>query len=186
MGRARWAAIGAALLLACGGGEREDGGRRAGGDPADAGASAEGGEASPEEAPGRATRRAARAKRGASAASRVRRVEGKLERATSERVVIRPAGEDPVTLRVGPGTSVTLDGRATPAESLEQGSDVRASYQNGDGRPRALSIEARSADGAGGGGARPPGGASPAHRGQGPGDAVWQRNTGERGSPGGG
>jgi hypothetical protein len=184
MGRARWAAIGAALLLACGRGERDEGGRPAGGDAAAAGvrgASAEGAGALGEEAPGRATRRAARAKRGASAASRVRRVEGKLERATSERVVIRPAGEDPVTLRVGPGTSVTLDGRATPPESLEQGSDVRASYQNGAGRPRALSIEARSGDGA-----RPRGDASPPQPADRPPDAVWQRNTGERGSPGGG
>jgi hypothetical protein len=149
MRKAWWASTIAGVIVASACHRGEDKGRgeeRVAGDGAAAEALPE--RASDERAPGQASRRAARGKRAASAAASVRRVEGKLERATSERVVIRRGGREPLTLRVGPGTSVTVDGRAARAEALPQGTDVRAAYQVDDGRATALSIDARTRGGA--------------------------------------
>jgi len=76
----------------------------------------------------------------------VKRVEGKIARASERQVVIRPSGSPEMTLRVAPGTTVTVDGRPARVEALQQGAEVRAAYETGDGmRPTAITIEARSA-----------------------------------------
>jgi hypothetical protein len=74
----------------------------------------------------------------------VKRVRGRLARADDRAVVIGDRGAPPLTLRIAPGTSVTLDGKAIRAEALPPGVDVRAAYRTGDGgRPTALTVEAR-------------------------------------------
>jgi hypothetical protein len=147
MGEAvRWArAIAASVVVAAACGERGEEAPPREVTPQAPAPSAEAPAATPpaeaDPAPRQATRRAARGKRAATA---VRRVEGTVERATSERVVIRRAGRDPLTLAIGDGTTVTLDGRGSRAEALPPGAEVRASYQNGEGRPRAISIHVRT------------------------------------------
>jgi hypothetical protein len=75
----------------------------------------------------------------------VKVVEGTVTRAGARQVVIRPRGSAAVTLRVAPGTRVTLDGRPARADALRDGVEVRASYPaGGDTRPTALSSEARA------------------------------------------
>ncbi|HET8539703.1 MAG TPA: hypothetical protein VFL83_07510 [Anaeromyxobacter sp.] len=76
----------------------------------------------------------------------VKRADGTLVRADGRTVVLAKPGAPPLTLRIAPGTRVTLDGRPARAEALPPGADVRASYQTGDaGRPTAVAIEARRA-----------------------------------------
>ena len=61
-------------------------------------------------------------------------------------LVIDPAGAPPLTLRIAPGTVVTLDGRPARPEALPPGAEVRAAYRTGEGgRPTAIAVEARSA-----------------------------------------
>jgi hypothetical protein len=93
-----------------------------------------------------ARRRGDRHARAAARQSRlVKVVEGTVARAGARQVVIRPRGAAAVTLRVVPGTRVTLDGKPARAAALREGAEVRASYQaGGDTRPTALSIEARA------------------------------------------
>jgi hypothetical protein len=77
---------------------------------------------------------------------KVKRVDGKLARCDRRAVVIRAPGVPALTLRVAPGTAVTLDGRPARSEALPPGADVRAAYRTGEGgRPTAISIEARVA-----------------------------------------
>jgi hypothetical protein len=59
-------------------------------------------------------------------------------------VAIRPAGAPPLTLRVGPRTTITVDGRPARLEALREGAEVRASYRTGGGRPTAIAIEAQA------------------------------------------
>lgn len=77
----------------------------------------------------------------------MKRVRGKVDRADDRALVIGTRdARPPLTLRITPGTLVTLDGRPSRAESLPAGADVRAAYRTGDGgRPTALSVEARRA-----------------------------------------
>jgi hypothetical protein len=76
----------------------------------------------------------------------VKRVDGRLARSDERTVVVGAPNEPPLTLRVAPGTAVTLDGLPARAEALPAGADVRAAYRTGDeGRPTAISIEARRA-----------------------------------------
>ncbi len=74
----------------------------------------------------------------------VKRARGKLARSDDRAIVVTRADGPPLTLRVAPGTSVTLDGRPARAEALPAGADVRAAYRTGDGeRPTAITIEAQ-------------------------------------------
>lgn len=74
----------------------------------------------------------------------VKRVAGTVSRAGGRSVAIRPAGGPPLTLRVAPGTSITVDGQPARLEALREGAEVRASYRAGGGRPTAVSIDART------------------------------------------
>jgi hypothetical protein len=121
-----------------------------------------------------ATPRAGRQRRVAEKAHTVRHVAGRLEEASGQQVIIRAPGEPRLTLRVSSLTAVTVDGRPSRLESLQRGTDVRASYQTGGGaRPTALAIEVRS-----GGADPPPPGPTP--------DARRAPSTGDPGSRGGG
>jgi hypothetical protein len=94
-----------------------------------------------ERASGRRGDRHARA--AARRSPKVKRVEGTLSRADPKRVVIRAPGAAPLTLRLSPSTTVTLDGRPAGVETLPEGAEVRASYRvGGGGRPTALTVEA--------------------------------------------
>jgi hypothetical protein len=74
----------------------------------------------------------------------VKRVEGRLARSDARTVVIGSADAPPLSLRIAPGTAVTLDGRPVRPEALPPGADVRAAYRTGEGgRPAAISIDAR-------------------------------------------
>jgi hypothetical protein len=73
---------------------------------------------------------------------------GRIERADARTVVVAEPDAPPLTLRIAPGTAVTLDGRPARAEALPQGADVRAAYRTGEGgRPTAVAIEASDAAG---------------------------------------
>ena len=115
----------------------------------------------------------------------VKRVEGILADRDDRTVVVGRPGAPALTLRISPGTSVTLDGRPARADALPPGAEVRAAYRTGDGgRPTALSVEARR-----------PAGAAPAARGAGDADrpaadeaagaVPWEASP-EPAEPGGG
>jgi hypothetical protein len=72
-------------------------------------------------------------------------IAGTVARAGGDAVVIRPTNQPEVTLRVNPSTSVTFDGQPASAAKLEEGAEVRASYEVRDGGPTAVRIEAHSA-----------------------------------------
>lgn len=134
----------ALLAIACGG---------AGGDgPARDAAAPAAEPATPGTAPLQSAERGAgrRGDRHARAAARrprtVKTVEGAVSQASDRLVVVRSPGRPPLALRVGPGTTVTVEGRPARAGALREGAPVRAAYRTGaDGRPTALSIEARAA-----------------------------------------
>jgi hypothetical protein len=74
----------------------------------------------------------------------VKRARGTLARSDGRAIVVSRAGAPPLTLRVAPGTSVTLDGRPARAEALPPGAEVRAAYRTADGvRPTAIAVEAQ-------------------------------------------
>jgi hypothetical protein len=74
----------------------------------------------------------------------VKRTTGKLARADERVVVIGGPDAPPLTLRIAPGTTVTLDGQPARPEALPPGAEVRAAYRTGDGgRPTAISVEVR-------------------------------------------
>jgi hypothetical protein len=64
----------------------------------------------------------------AGAAGAVQQVQGKVARASDTEVEIRQADQPAITLRVGPSTAVTVDGRRASAAQLQPGMEVRASY----------------------------------------------------------
>jgi hypothetical protein len=74
----------------------------------------------------------------------VERVSGTVSRAGARSVAIRRDGAPPLTLRVAPGTAITVDGRPARLEALREGTEVRASYRPGGGRPTAITIEAQT------------------------------------------
>jgi hypothetical protein len=80
----------------------------------------------------------------------VKRTTGKLARADERVLVIGDgSGAAPLTLRIAPGTAVTLDGEPARPEALPPGAEVRAAYRTGDGgRPTAITVEVRRAPGA--------------------------------------
>jgi hypothetical protein len=87
----------------------------------------------------------------------VKRARGTLARSDDRAIVVSRPDAAPLTLRVAPGTSVTLDGRPARAEALPPGADVRAAYRSGDGgRPTAIVIEAQRRGDAAPGGAGAP------------------------------
>ncbi len=76
----------------------------------------------------------------------VKRAEGTLARAGERSVAIRQAGAPELTLRVAPGTTITVNGRPARLATLREGIQVGVAYRTGSGgRPTAISIEARSA-----------------------------------------
>lgn len=98
------------------------------------------------ERPATARRTERRGDRHARAAARkapqVKRIAGTVARADDRGVAIRAPGAAPVTLRVSPETTVTLDGRPARIDAVREGAEVRASYRTGGGRPTAIAIEA--------------------------------------------
>jgi hypothetical protein len=74
----------------------------------------------------------------------VERVSGTVSRAGARTVAIRRTNAPPLTLRVAPGTTITMDGRPARLETLREGAEVRASYRPGGGRPTAIAIEAQT------------------------------------------
>jgi hypothetical protein len=82
----------------------------------------------------------------------VKRADGVVARASDRQVVIRRRGAPELTLRIGRGTVVTMDGVPSRAAALPAGAPVRAAYDaRAGGRPAALRVES-------GGAAAPPGG----------------------------
>lgn len=146
------AAAAAALLLACG--ER---GALAPPAPAppDSARPPEGGQgAAREERPLVEPRRGDRhARAQARRTPRVRQLAGTIVRADARRLVIRPEGGPIVTLRLGPRTALSVQGRRAGPEVLRPGAEVRTSYRSGEGGPAtAVTVEVTE---------RAPGGAAP-------------------------
>jgi hypothetical protein len=79
-----------------------------------------------------------------------RTVNGSVVRATPDELVLRQEGGLPdLRLKVDGGTPVMLDGRQASVADLREGTQVRASFDEANGEPRATRIEAHG--GAGGG-----------------------------------
>jgi hypothetical protein len=74
----------------------------------------------------------------------VKRVAGTVSRAGARVLSVRSAGAPPLTLRVAPSTTITVDGRPARLEALREGAEVRASYRTTGGRPTAIAIEAQT------------------------------------------
>jgi hypothetical protein len=127
----RWVALAAIAALGC---ERAPAPRSPRGGPAAAA------EAAPPAQPERRGDRHARA--AAREAPRLREISGTVVRADGRRLAIRSGAGAELTLRVGPGTAVTVGGRRAPPAALRPGDDVRASYRTTEGGPAtALSVE---------------------------------------------
>jgi hypothetical protein len=132
----------AALGPAC---EWPESGRRASaeGAPAPVGRSEAAGQRPPDVQTGE--RRGDRhARAAARRAPGVKEIAGTVSRAGARTVAIRPAGAPPLTLRLGPRTTITVDGRPARLDALREGAEVRASYRTGGGRPTAIAIEAHA------------------------------------------
>jgi hypothetical protein len=72
----------------------------------------------------------------------VKRAEGVVARASDRRVVIRPHGAAEVTLQIGRGTTVLVDGAPSRGGALRTGASVRAAYDARAGsRPVAIRLE---------------------------------------------
>ncbi len=73
-----------------------------------------------------------------------RTVTGRVVRAGQEEIVVRQGtGDEPdLRLKVGPQTKVTVDGRQRSVGDLQEGTQVRASYDESGGAPEATRIEA--------------------------------------------
>jgi hypothetical protein len=98
--------------------------------------------AAPQAPPPEARRGDRHARAAARHAPRLREVSGTIVRADGRRLAIRSGAGPEVTLRVGPGTAVTVRGRLAGVAALRPGDDVRASYQTAEGAPAtALSVE---------------------------------------------
>jgi hypothetical protein len=99
----------------------------------------------PGEPPAASGRGDRHARASARRAPTVKRVAGTISRANGRLVVIRRPGAPEVTLRIAPGTSVTVNGQPARADALPPGADVRAAYETGSGgRPTALTLEVSS------------------------------------------
>lgn len=77
--------------------------------------------------------------------SQPRDVKGSVVAADGNQISLRTSDAQTLRLDVTADTAIRFDGRAASVEQLQPGTDVRASYQLIDGHPRALQIDARSA-----------------------------------------
>jgi hypothetical protein len=136
--------VAAAALVALGACEGPESGLRASAEvaPASVGRSEAAGQRPPDVRAGE--RRGDRhARAAARRAPGPKEIAGTVSRAGARTVEIRTAGALPLTLRVGPRTAITVDGRPARPDALREGAEVRASYRTGGGRPTAIAIEAR-------------------------------------------
>jgi hypothetical protein len=145
-----WLPVGAALLLAAAGCED----RSDRGPSANRGAAPAQGERAADTA---GDQRQANARAGAPAGQageagaqgRMQQVEGQVERASADEVVIRSPDQPSLKLKVGSDTQVTMDGKRATAEQLQPGTEVRAAYQSqGGDSHQAIRIEATKKKGA--------------------------------------
>ena len=74
---------------------------------------------------------------------------GELVRADASEIVLRQEGGQPdLRLKVDAGTPVMVGGEQRSTSDLQEGMQVRASYEDQQGEPRALRIEAQESSGA--------------------------------------
>jgi hypothetical protein len=73
-----------------------------------------------------------------------RTVQGRLVRASQDEIVLRQgSGEPDLRLKVDPDTKVTVGGgQQGSITALQEGTQVRASYDESSGAPKAIKIEA--------------------------------------------
>jgi hypothetical protein len=77
-----------------------------------------------------------------------RSIQGHVVRADDREIVLRPPGGQPdLRLGVGPDTQVTVGGQQASPAQLTEGTEVRASYDESGGAPRAKRIEATGSSG---------------------------------------
>jgi len=80
-----------------------------------------------------------------------RSVSGSVVRASASELVLRQEGGLPdLRLEVNESTPVMLDGRQASISQLREGTQVRASYEEANGEPRATRIEAQGGEGSAG------------------------------------
>lgn len=86
---------------------------------------------------------------GSAQATAQRTAIGELVRADASEIVLRQqSGEPDLRLRVDPGTPVMVNGEQRSASDLQEGMQVRASYEDHQGQPKAVRIEAQPSSGA--------------------------------------
>ncbi len=69
-------------------------------------------------------------------------LDGKVQEASGDRVTIQRKELPAATLHVAPGTKVVVDGKASSADQLQVGQDVKASFNLRGGTPEAVEIKA--------------------------------------------
>ena len=73
----------------------------------------------------------------------IQQIEGQVGRASADALEIRSPDEPSMTLRIVPETRVTMNGQPIGIELIQPGSDVLAAYDRQDGKPTAITIQAR-------------------------------------------
>ncbi|WP_225408668.1 hypothetical protein [Stigmatella hybrida] len=71
-------------------------------------------------------------------------IDGEVLTVNAQEVLVSVRGEPQVRLQLAPTTQVLVDGRQARATDIEEGSQIRASYQDVGGEPRAVRVEVTS------------------------------------------
>jgi len=106
-------------------------------------------------------------------------VTGKVTKISTREIDIEKSGGEKTTLRIVPETLVTVDGRDAKASQLKEGQEVRASYNEVDGKETAVRIEAGIPSSTGTGSSGSMGSGST-------GSGTWDSGTSGSGSTGSG
>lgn len=147
------AASAAVLLAACQdrGGERQaqqgsqpQAGREqptGGQQPSQAGGSQASGTGSEATGTGSQSSGQAQGSTGQQASSQAKTVSGEVVRADEKQLVLKPADGQELRLTLGPDTDILIQGREGTVTEIQQGTQVRASYDESGGQPRATRVE---------------------------------------------
>jgi hypothetical protein len=78
---------------------------------------------------------------GQQATAQARTVSGEVVRADEKQLVLKPEGQEELRLTIGPDTDILIQGREGTVTEIQQGTQVRASYDESGGTPRATRVE---------------------------------------------
>jgi colicin import membrane protein len=78
---------------------------------------------------------------GQQATAQAKTVSGEVVRADEKQLVLKADGQEELKLTIGPDTDILIQGREGSVTEIQQGTQVRASYDESGGQPRATRVE---------------------------------------------